>query len=163
MTFTIFIAFLITQRLSELYVASRNQKWLLQHGALEYGREHYPYMITLHTAFIISLITEYILQQHITINYYLIALFVLLTCLKALVIANLGPYWNTRIYRVPGTPPVATGIYKYIKHPNYIIVIVEIVVIPLAFGLYYTLIIFSLLNAAMLYVRIKKENEALAA
>ncbi|QXV65158.1 hypothetical protein INP83_19085 [Mucilaginibacter sp. 21P] len=162
MTFYIFIAFLICQRLSELYVSSRNEKWLLQHGAVEYGRDHYPYMVTMHTLFIISLIVEYNLRHEVFANYYFIALFVLLCCLKAIVIANLGTYWNTRIYRVPGTPPVATGIYKYIKHPNYIIVVIEIAVIPLAFGLYYTCFIFSLLNAAMLTVRIRKENEALA-
>lgn len=163
MTFYIFIAFLICQRLSELYVSSRNEKWLLKHGAVEYGRDHYPYMVAMHTLFIISLIVEYNLRDEVFANYYLIALFVLLCCLKAMIVANLGVYWTTRIYRVPGTPLVATGIYKYIKHPNYIIVVIEVAAIPLAFGLYYTCVVFSLLNAVMLTVRIKKENEALAA
>ncbi|MBL4675192.1 MAG: hypothetical protein JKY70_03150 [Mucilaginibacter sp.] len=162
MTFYIFIAFLICQRLSELYVSSRNEKWLLQHGAVEYGREHYPFMIALHTLFIISLLVEYHLRDEVFANYYLIALFVLLCCLKAMIVANLGTYWTTRIYRIPNTPLVTSGIYKYMRHPNYIIVIIEVAAIPLAFGLYYTFVVFCVLNALMLTVRIKKENEALA-
>jgi methyltransferase len=78
------------------------------------------------------------------------------------VIATLGNYWNTKIYKVPGSRPVVAGIYKYIKHPNYVIVVLEIAIIPLAFQLYYTAIAFSILDAAMLYIRIKKENEVLA-
>jgi methyltransferase len=162
MTFIIFILFLIFQRLSELYVSSRNEKWLLKNGAVEYGKEHYPFIVALHTFFIISLIAEFLWRDDTTINYPLIILFFVLIVIKVIVISTLGHYWNTKIYKVPGTRPVATGIYKYIKHPNYIIVIFEIAIIPMAFGLYYTAIVFTLLNALMLYVRIKKENEVLA-
>lgn len=162
MIFILFILFLIFQRLAELYVSSKNEKWLLKNGAVEYGKEHYPFMVTMHTLFIISVIAEYIWRDNTVVNYPLIILFFVLIVFKAIVISTLGHYWNTKIYKVPGTRPVATGIYKYIKHPNYIIVILEIAIIPLAFGLYYTAIVFTLLNAAMLYVRIKKENEVLA-
>jgi methyltransferase len=162
MFFLIFMCFLIGQRLSELYVSSKNEKWLLQNGAVEYGKEHYPYMVSMHTLFIISLIAEYIYRGSSEVNYYLIALFFILILIKIIVISTLGNYWNTKIYKVPGTRPVATGIYKYIKHPNYVIVVLEIAIIPLAFHLYYTAIIFTILNALMLTVRIKKENEVLA-
>lgn len=162
MIFIIFILFLIFQRLAELYVSSKNQKWLLRNGAIEYGKDHYPYMVAMHTLFIISVITEYIWRDDTIVSYPLIILFFLLIVIKVVVISTLGHYWNTKIYKVPGTRPVATGIYKYIKHPNYIIVICEIVIIPLAFGLYYTAIAFTILNAIMLTVRIKKENEVLA-
>ena len=162
MIFIIFILFLIFQRLAELYVSSKNEKWLLKNGAVEYGKEHYPFIVALHTLFIISVIAEYIWRDNATVFYPLIILFFVLIVIKAIVISTLGHYWNTKIYKVPGTRPVATGIYKYIKHPNYIIVICEIAIIPLAFGLYYTAILFTILNAIMLYVRISKENKVLA-
>ncbi|MFD0767076.1 isoprenylcysteine carboxyl methyltransferase family protein [Mucilaginibacter lutimaris] len=162
MVFIVFILFLILQRLAELYVSSKNEKWLLKNGAVEYGKEHYPFMVSMHTLFIISVIAEYIWRDDTIASYPLIILFFVLIVIKVIVISTLGHYWNTKIYKVPGTIPVATGIYKYVKHPNYIIVVLEIAIIPLAFGLYYTAMIFSLLNAAMLYVRIKKENEVLA-
>jgi methyltransferase len=162
MIFIVFILFLIFQRLAELYVSSKNEKWLLKNGAVEYGKEHYPFIVAMHTLFIISVIAEYIWRDNTVVNYVLIILFFVLIVIKAIVISTLGHYWNTKIYKVPGTRPVATGIYKYIKHPNYIIVICEIAIIPLAFGLYYTAVVFTLLNAIMLTVRIKKENEVLA-
>jgi methyltransferase len=162
MTFIFFISFLIIQRLSELYVSSKNEKWLLKNGAIEYGKEHYPYMVLLHTLFIISLIAEYIWRTDAGVNYFFIILFFVLIVIKVIIISTLGHYWNTKIYKVPGTRPVATGIYKYVKHPNYIIVICEIAIIPLAFHLYYTAVAFTILNAIMLTVRIKKENEVLA-
>jgi methyltransferase len=162
MIFIIFILFLIFQRLAELYVSSKNEKWLLRNGAVEYGKEHYPYMVAMHTLFIISIIAEYIWRDGAVVSYPLIVFFFILIVVKVIVISTLGHYWNTKIYKVPGTRPVATGIYKYIKHPNYIIVVCEIAIIPLAFGLYYTAIVFTILNALMLTVRIKKENEVLA-
>jgi len=162
MVFVFFICFLITQRLAELFVSKRNEEWLLKNGAVEYGKEHYPYIVALHTLFILSLIMEYVLQAGSEVNYALLVLFFVLIGIKVIVIGTLGTYWNTKIYKVPGTRPVSTGIYKYIKHPNYIIVICEIAIIPLTFHLYYTAVIFTILNAIMLTVRIKKENEVLA-
>jgi methyltransferase len=162
MIFVVFILFLIFQRLAELYVSSKNEKWLLKNGAVEYGKEHYPFIVALHTLFIISVIAEYVWRDNTIVSYPLILLFFVLIIIKVIVISTLGHYWNTKIYKVPGTRPVATGIYKYIKHPNYIIVICEIAIIPLAFGLYYTAVLFTILNAIMLYVRISKENDVLA-
>ncbi|WP_448698519.1 isoprenylcysteine carboxyl methyltransferase family protein [Mucilaginibacter sp. AW1-3] len=162
MIFTLFICFLIAQRLFELFISSRNAAWLIKNGAVEYGNEHYPFIVAMHTLFIASLIAEYIWRGIDDINYYLLILFFILIGIKIIVISTLGYYWNTRIYKIPGSRPVATGIYKYVKHPNYIIVVCEIAIIPLTFHLYYTAAIFTILNAIMLTVRISKENEVLA-
>lgn len=162
MYFIIFIAFLIIQRFTELYISSRNEKWLLSQGAIEYGREHYPYIVALHTLFIASLIAEYYLSGGQPVSYTFLLLFVLLLLFKYWVLSSLGSYWNTRIYRVPGAVAVHKGPYKLFKHPNYVDVVLEIAIIPLVFHLYYTAIIFSVLNAVMLSVRIRVENKVWA-
>ncbi|WP_426671719.1 isoprenylcysteine carboxyl methyltransferase family protein [Mucilaginibacter sp. McL0603] len=159
MYFIIFILFLIIQRLTELYISKRNEKWLLSQGAIEYGREHYPYIVALHTLFIVSLMVEYYLTGGQTISYIALSLFILLLAFKYWVLSSLGTYWNTRIYRVPGAIAVKKGPYKLFKHPNYVDVVCEIAIIPLVFHLYYTAIIFSVLNAIMLSVRIRVENK----
>ena len=162
MYFIIFILFLIMQRVTELYISKRNEKWLLAQGAVEYGREHYPYIVALHTLFILSLIAEYYLPGEHPLSYVFLVLFILLLLFKFWVLSSLGMYWNTRIYRVPGAMPVKKGPYKLFKHPNYADVICEIAIIPLVFHLYYTAVIFSVLNAIMLTVRIKAENKVWA-
>ena len=158
MYFIIFILLLIAQRFTELYISKRNEKWLLSQGAIEYGREHYPYIVALHTLFIVALIAEYYLSGGQPMSYIFLSLFVLLLWFKYWVLSSLGSYWNTRIYRVPGAMPVRKGPYKLFRHPNYMDVVLEIAIIPLVFHLYYTALIFSVLNAVMLSVRIKVEN-----
>jgi methyltransferase len=162
MYFWIFLAFLITQRLSELYIARQNEKWLLQQGAVQYGQNHYPFMVGMHTLFIVSMIVEYIVRDNTPFNYYFLLAFILVLSFKFWALSSLGKYWNTKIYRVPGVYPVNKGPYKIFKHPNYMEVILEIAIIPLVFNLYYTAIIFSVLNAMMLYVRISVENKVWA-
>src|SRR6201999_649033 len=162
MYFIIFIAFLVIQRFTELLISKRNEKWLLSQGAVEYGREHYPFIVALHILFIISLIAEYYLTGGQPISYIFLVIFILLLIFKYWVLSSLGTYWNTRIYRVPGTIAVKKGPYKLFKHPNYVDVCCEIAIIPLVFHLYYTAIIFTVLNAVMLSVRIKVENKVWA-
>ena len=162
MYFIIFIVFLITQRITELYISKRNEKWLLSQGAIEYGREHYPYIVALHTLFIVSLIVEYYLSGGQPMSYVFLLLFILLLLFKYWVLSSLGLYWNTRIYRVPGSVAVKKGPYKLFKHPNYVDVVCEIAIIPLVFHLYYTAVIFTILNAIMLTVRIRVENKVWA-
>ena len=162
MYFIIFIAFLIFQRFTELYISKRNERWLLSQGAIEYGREHYPYIVALHTLFIVSLIVEYYLSGGQPMSYIFLLLFILLLTFKYWVLSSLGLYWNTRIYRVPGAVAVRKGPYKLFKHPNYVDVVLEIAIIPLVFHLYYTALIFSVLNAIMLLVRIRVENKVWA-
>lgn len=162
MYFIIFILFLITQRFTELYISKRNEKWLLSQGAIEYGREHYPYIVALHTLFIVSLIAEYYLSGGQPVSYVFLLLFIVLLIFKYWVLSSLGYYWNTRIYRIPGAVAVRKGPYKFFKHPNYVDVVLEIAIIPLVFNLYYTALIFTVLNAIMLLVRIRVENRVWA-
>ena len=162
MYFIIFILFVIVQRLSELYIARGNEKWLRSQGAVEYGKEHYPFIVALHTLFIISIIVEYMLSGNTPIDFAFLILFALLLLFKFWALSSLGKYWNTKIFRVPGAGPVKKGPYKLFKHPNYFIVICEIAIIPMVFHLYYTAIIFTVLNAIMLTVRIRVENKVWA-
>ena len=162
MYFIIFILFVIVQRLSELYIAKGNEKWLRSQGAVEYGKEHYPFIVALHTLFIIAMIVEDMLRGNRPIDFVLLILFILLLLFKFWALSSLGKYWNTKIFRVPGVGPVKKGPYKLFKHPNYFIVVCEIAIIPMVFHLYYTAIIFTVLNAIMLTVRIKVENRVWA-
>ncbi len=161
MIFILFISFIILLRIAELFLAKRNEKWMLQNGAVEYGKKHYSLIVALHTSFFISLIVEYANQQTPSYSIFILIIYFLLLACKAWIIASLGKFWNTKIFRIPNFPLIKTGPYKYVKHPNYIVVVAEIALIPLAFHLYYTAIIFSLLNAIILSIRIKEENRAL--
>ncbi|HEX2787836.1 MAG TPA: isoprenylcysteine carboxylmethyltransferase family protein [Ignavibacteria bacterium] len=159
------IIFLILQRLIELVISKRNEKWLLSQGAVEYGKEHYKFIVLLHAGFFISLIVEYVFTKgnfelHL-INYVFLVIFIILQICRVIILSTLGRYWNTRIIRIPNTPLVAKGIYRYVKHPNYVLVICEIFVIPMIFDLYWTAIIFTVLNLVILNIRVKEENKAL--
>lgn len=161
MVFFVFISYVILLRIGELFLSKRNEKWLLQNGAVEYGKKHYPFIVALHTLFIISLIIEYSTKQTASFSLFFIILYFLILVFKAWVVLSLGKFWNTKIFHISNLPLVKKGPYRYIKHPNYMIVIAEIAVIPLAFHLYFTAITFTILNAMMLFVRIKEENRAL--
>lgn len=161
MVFAVFIVFLILLRVGELLLARRNERWLLQHGAVEYGRKHYRYIVMLHALFFVSLITEYIFTSTGYYSIPLLVLYFLLLAFKVWTILSLGKFWNTKIFRISGYPLVKKGPYQFMKHPNYVIVIAEIALIPLIFHLYITAIVFSLLNGLMLYVRIREEDKAL--
>ena len=161
MVFTVFIIFLLLLRGGELLLARRNERWLLQHGAVEYGNEHYSYIVALHALFFVSLITEYVFTSHGYYSVPLLILYFLLLAFKIWAILSLGKFWNTKIFRIPGYPLVKKGPYRFMKHPNYVIVIAEIALIPLIFHLYITAVVFSVLNGWMLYVRIREENRAL--
>lgn len=161
MTFILFILFVCFLRVGELLLSERNAKWLLKRGAVEYGSIHYPFIVALHVSFFISLILEYAGQQHHSFNLLLLVFYCLLLLFKIWIIASLGRFWNTRIYRISGLDLIKTGPYKYFKHPNYAVVIAEIAVIPLIFHLYITAIVFTLLNMTVLFVRVKEENKVL--
>jgi methyltransferase len=158
MDFVIFISLFITQRLSELLVARKNEKWLRKKGAIEYGQKHYPFIVLLHIFFTISLMLEHALRPESQLDILFLILFLFLIAAKIWTISSLGRYWNTKIFRISGISPLKKGPYKFLRHPNYIIVVSEFIVIPLVFHLFYTAIIFSLLNAIMLSIRIREEN-----
>jgi methyltransferase len=160
MSFVIFIVFVVCIRIGELIISRRNEKWLLENGAVEYGHGHYPFIVALHTLFIVSMLIEYYLKP-VNLNWVYLLAFIALILSKIWIITSLGVFWNTKIYRIAGYSLIKKGPYKYVKHPNYIIVVLEIFVIPMTFGLYYTAIIFTLLNFIMLSIRIKVENKAL--
>jgi methyltransferase len=161
MAFILFISFIILLRIGELLLSKRNEKWLLQNGAVEYGKKHYPFIVLLHTLFILSLIVEYFVRQPGSYNLVLLIFYFLLLIFKAWVLLSLGKYWNTKIYHISSVSLIQKGPYKYFKHPNYFVVVLEIAIIPLIFHLYFTAIIFTILNAIMLFIRIKEENKAL--
>jgi Uncharacterized protein conserved in bacteria len=128
MVFTLFISFVILLRIGELILSKRNEKWLLQNGAIEYGQKHYPLIVALHVFFIVSLIIEYSMKRTVSCSSFLLVLYFLLLVFKAWIILSLGKFWNTKIYRIPNYPLIKKGLYRYFKHPNYMIVIIEIAV-----------------------------------
>ncbi len=158
MDFKLFISFFITQRISELLIAKKNERWLRTMGAIEYGKGHYPFIVLLHTFFISSLIAEYLLRPGSNLDIVFFILFFVLIAAKIWVITSLGIYWNTKILRIQGMAPIKKGAYRFLKHPNYIIVVCEFIVVPLVFHLYFTAIIFSILNGIVLTLRIREEE-----
>ncbi len=152
------LAFVTLQRLAELIVARRNTKALLARGAHEVAPGHYPLIVAVHTFWLAAL---WWLAPGKPVFWPLIALFALLQAARLWVLATLGGRWTTRIIILPGAPLVTGGPFRWVRHPNYAVVIGEIAVLPLAFGLWIVAILFSLLNLAVLAVRIKAENRAL--
>lgn len=148
------------QRVGELVYAQRNTERLLANGAVEIGASHYPLIVLLHTAWLITMAV--LISPYQEPDWRLIGLYVLLQPLRVWTIATLGPYWTTRIITVPGAPVVRRGPYRFFRHPNYIVVCSEIAILPLAFGALEIAIIFSILNAALLSYRIRLEERALA-
>ena len=162
MVFAVCLAVVVLVRAGELLLSRRNEKWLLQNGAVEYGQGQYPFIVALHALFFLSMIFEHSRQDAAAYSTWLLLAYGFLLASKAWVIASLGSYWNTRIYRIAGAPLIRTGPYRYLKHPNYLIVAGEIAILPLAFNLYWTAAVFTVLNAIVLYVRIREEDRALS-
>ena len=152
------LGFVTLQRLVELRLADRNSKRLLAQGAIEYGRGHYAFIVALHMAWLGALWWSAPAQP---ISLAWLGAFALLQFGRIWVIAALGGRWTTRIIVVPRAPLVATGPYRFVSHPNYLIVTAEIAVLPLVFGLWKFALAFSLLNAILLWIRIREENKAL--
>jgi len=161
MTFILFISIVILLRMSELIYSRANEKWLVQNGAIEYGHRHYPFIVTLHILFFISMIVEYTIKKPVSLTLFLLIAYAFLVIIKAWVILTLGKFWNVKIYHIPNVPLIKNGIYSIFKHPNYMIVVIEIAIIPLIFQLYYTALLFSVLNAIMLFIRIREENKVI--
>lgn len=154
------LAFVTLQRLAELVIARRNTARLLENGAIEVAPDHYKLIVGLHTLWLAGL-WYLALTRDLTPDLLLLAVFVVLQGLRVWVLATLGPRWTTRIIVVPGEQLVAKGPYRYLSHPNYWVVIGEILVLPLMFGLPWYGVVFSFLNLAVLWVRVRAENKAL--
>ena len=153
------LALVTLQRLGELVLAERNTRRLLARGAHEVGRGHYPFMVAVHAAWLIVL---WVLGPGPPIHIIPLIVYLALQVARFWVIATLGERWTTRIIILPGAPLVRHGPYRWLDHPNYLIVIGEIAVLPLVFGLPVVAGVFSVLNAMVLWVRLREENEALA-
>ena len=155
------LGFVTLQRLGELVLARRNTARLLAAGAHEVAAGHYGLIVLLHAAWLLGLWGLVIGQEIETVHLGWLALFAVLQGLRAWVIATLGPRWTTRIVVLPGAPLVRRGPYRFVSHPNYLVVAGEMLVLPLVFGLASYGVIFFVLNAAVLWVRIRAENRAL--
>lgn len=158
------VALVALQRLLELGLSRRHERILRARGAVERGRGHYPLMVILHVLWLVSTLVEGFLRGPSIPAWWPIplALFLIAQLLRYWAILSLGENWNTRILVVPGAELVARGPYRYFPHPNYVAVVVEIATLPLIFGAWITALAFSILNAALLFVRIREENRALA-
>lgn len=160
MILSVVVLSLVTvQRLAELVIARRNTARLKSCGAQEVGAGHYPFVVALHAAWLAGL---WILAWDRPISLAWLGVFLVLQALRVWVLVTLGERWTTRIIVLPGAPLVAKGPYRLISHPNYAVVIGEIAVLPIAFGLFYFAAIFSVLNAVVLWVRIRAEGRALS-
>jgi methyltransferase len=153
------IAFVVVQRILETVYAAHNTSALLARGGVEIGRKHYPLIVALHVCWLLALIAA--LPADPPLHVIPLVLFLLLQALRIWVIATLGPYWTTRIITVPGASLIRHGPYRFLRHPNYLIVTGEIAALPLVFGEIWVAAIFSVLNAGVLTWRIRVENEAL--
>jgi methyltransferase len=149
------------QRLGELILARHNTDRLRAQGAYEVAAGHYPLIVALHAAWLAGLWFLAIDDAAVAVDWAWLAVFVVLQAMRVWVIATLGPRWTTRIIILPGAPLVASGPYRFVSHPNYCVVAAEIMVLPLAFGLLWYGVVFSVLNAVVLWIRIRAEAAAL--
>jgi methyltransferase len=156
---SVILALVTLQRLGELLLSSHNTNALLSRGGIEVGANHYPLVVSLHAAWLIAL---WVWGRDQDVNLVALATFVLLQGARVWILATLGSRWTTRIIVMPGEPLVASGPYRYFSHPNYAVVAAEMALLPLALHLPLVALIFTALNAAVLYIRIRAEARALS-
>ncbi len=153
------------ERIIELVISTRNANWAFSQGGREYGKGHFPVMVTLHTAFLLACLAEVIFGNRPFIPLLGWPMLVIALACQAgryWVIHTLGRQWNTRVIVVPGLTRVTKGLYRFLSHPNYVIVIVEGIALPLVHTAWVTAIAFTALNAVLLFgFRIPTENRAL--
>lgn len=163
MIFYIFLFIIILQRLTELFIAKRNEAHIKTMGGAEHGQKHYPLIVAVHMLFLLSLMAEVLMfNKEITPLWMVILPIIAITqIIRYWAVFSLGVYWNTKIIIVPNIEVVAKGPYKFMRHPNYLVVAVEILLLPVLFQAYATAILFTVLNAAVLAIRIPAEEKAL--
>ncbi|MFE4632850.1 isoprenylcysteine carboxyl methyltransferase family protein [Streptomyces sp. NPDC056773] len=163
--YTLLILLVIAERFAELAVARRNAAWSRSRGGLEYGAGHYPAMVALHTALLLGCLVEPWAADRPflpLLGWPALVLVLAAQGLRWWCIGALGPRWNTRVLIVPGLPLITRGPYRHLRHPNYLAVVVEGTALPLVHSAWMTALGFTLLNAALLTVRIRCEDDALA-
>jgi methyltransferase len=164
--YTVFVLAVGIERLAELVVAKRNLAWSLARGGRETGFSHYPFMVVLHTGLLAGCVLEVWLADRPflpALGWPMLVLVLASQGLRWWCIRTLGPQWNTRIIVVPDLGRVSGGPYRLLSHPNYVAVVVEGAALPLVHTAWITAVVFTVLNAALLTVRIRAENTALAA
>jgi methyltransferase len=163
--YVVLVAAVGVERVAELVVSTRNLRWSRARGGREYGQGHYPAMVVLHTGLLLACVLESGLAHRPIVALLagpMLAVVLLAQALRWWCITTLGPRWNTRVVVVPGLPLVARGPYRWLNHPNYVAVVAEGIALPLVGSAWITAITFTVLNAALLRVRIRTENAALA-
>lgn len=155
------VALVALQRLAELALSHRNTRRLRAAGGVEVGAGHYPLLVSLHVAWLGALVVT--VPADAPLRMPPLALYIAVQGLRYWAMAALGENWTTRIITVPGRTPIRHGPYRYLRHPNYMVVACEIAVLPLIFGAWRIALLFTVLNGAMLAHRIRIENAALAA
>ncbi|MFD9733322.1 isoprenylcysteine carboxyl methyltransferase family protein [Umezawaea sp. NPDC059074] len=162
--YTVLIGLVGVERLAELVVAKRNMAWSLARGGRETGFGHYPFMVVLHTGLLVGCLAEVWWGHrdfHPVLGWSMLALVLAAQALRWWCIRTLGHQWNTRIVVVPGLPRITGGPYRIVGHPNYVAVVVEGFALPLVHDAWLTALVFTVLNAGLLTVRIRAENDAL--
>lgn len=156
--------FISIQRFAELYIANRNRRWALNAGGKEFGAGHYPLFFFLHIGWLLGWIGESCYNGGSLSNFWYLwlSLFFIAQMLRYWCMLSLGRFWNTRIIVIPGEKAVLLGPYRFIRHPNYLAVVLELISVPLIFSAAITASIATLLNALLILgIRIPRENTAL--
>ena len=164
--FTVLVALVGLERVAELVVSKRNAAWSMERGGVETGFGHYPFMVVLHTGLLVGALVEaWVRRPEVPalLAWSMTGLVLASQALRWWCITSLGRRWNTRVIIVPGMPPVRSGPYRWLKHPNYVAVVVEGIALPLVHAAWITALVFSVANAFLLRVRIRTEDAALAA
>ena len=164
--FTIVVVLVGLERLAELVVSKRNAAWSKAQGGVETGFSHYPVMVVLHTGLLVGALVEAHVREPSVpsaLAWSMLLVVVLTQALRWWCITTLGRRWNTRVIVVPGLPPVTSGPYRLMSHPNYVAVVLEGIALPLVHAGWVTAVVFTVLNAVLLTVRIRVEDAALAA
>ena len=156
----IVFTYVIMQRLAELVYAKANTRRLLAEGGREHGARHYPLFIVLHSGWLAAI--ALFAAPTSAPDMLLLGIFIASQAFRFWTLASIGRWWTTRIISAPHFPRVRRGPYRFIKHPNYALVVLEIAVLPLLLGATAMAIIFSILNAVLLWWRIRIENDVLA-
>lgn len=160
--YTLLIAAVAVERLAELVVSQRNLKWSKARGGVEFGAGHYPVMVVLHTALLVGCLVEASHREFIpALGWTMFAVAIAAQALRWWRITTQGPQWNTRVVVVPNAGRVTGGPYRFMSHPNYVAVVVEGIALPLVHTAWITALVFTVLNAALLWTRISVENKAL--
>ena len=162
--YLVLLGVVASERGLELFISRRNAHWALAHGGIEFGQRHFRLMVLVHVSFLFSCAAEVVCWQRPVIPALAISMGILALAAQALrywAVMTLGRRWNVRVIVVPWEAAVTSGPYRYVRHPNYLAVLIEAFAVPLVHTAWLTALIFTLLNAMLLAVRIRCEERAL--